>query len=200
VAGGEGGIGGVDPGGGGGRSGLAAALQRIQQAQQLDSAMAAIHLRRRPVSPIGAAASGPTTTEVSEKHVLQSDFTTVGSTLKSNAVDVIRDADGKMTFFADAGASGSSTFGTATLNFGAFPGTNEASVVVTGQPVVGTSKVDCFIMASDTTADHTENDHRYAALFLGLSAGTIDVGVGFTIYARSLEKLTGTFSVRWRWT
>jgi hypothetical protein len=99
------------------------------------------------------------------------------------------------------GGGTATTFGTATIDFGSFPGSNEASVAVTGQTeILGTSKVEVFLMASDTTADHTENDHRYAALFLGLSAGTIDVGVGFTIYARSLEKLTGTFSVRWRWT
>jgi hypothetical protein len=98
------------------------------------------------------------------------------------------------------GGGGGATFGTATVDFGAFPGSNEASVAVTGQAaILGTSKVDAFIMASDTSGSHTANDHRYAALLLAFSATTPDVGVGFTIHARCLDKMQGTFAVRWRW-
>lgn len=248
MAGGEGGIGGVDPGA------VQEQMVRARVAKQIGVVFDTYALRRRAfITQSGA--SGPTTSEATEKHVLQGDFTTVSSTAKSNAVDVVRDSDGRMTFFADAAVGGTVpteipnavlvtdstgamawldaaaaangyvlskrdsndpqfefaapggggggttiTFGTATIDFGAFPGSNEASVAVTGQAaILGTSKADVFIMASDTTADHTANDHRYAALLLAFSATTPDVGVGFTIHARCLDKMQGTFAVRWRW-
>lgn len=90
--------------------------------------------------------------------------------------------------------------GTATLNFGAFPGSNEASVAVTGQTgISATSKADAFVMGDDTTGDHTANDHRYFDLLVGLTCGTPSAGTGFTIYARSEEKFQGTFQIRWVW-
>ncbi len=90
--------------------------------------------------------------------------------------------------------------GTATLDFGSFPGSNEAFIAVTGQTEISaTSKVESFVMGDDTTADHTANDHRYFALLAGLSCGTPVAGDGFTIYARSAEKLQGTFQIRWVW-
>lgn len=93
-----------------------------------------------------------------------------------------------------------SATGTATINFGAHPGSNEASVAVTGQTTISaTSKAEAWIMADDTTSDHTANDHRYAELFLSLTCGTPTAGVGFTIYARAIDKLTGQFAVRYVW-
>ena len=90
--------------------------------------------------------------------------------------------------------------GTATIDFGAFPGTNEASIVVTGQGTISaTSKAEAFIMGDDTTADHTASDHKYIGLWLNLTCGTPTVSTGFTIYGRSTEKLQGTFAVRWVW-
>lgn len=93
-----------------------------------------------------------------------------------------------------------SNTGTAILDFGAFPGSNEASVVVSGQAAIGaTSKADAFVMGDDSTGDHTANDHRYFVALAGLSCGTPTAATGFTIYARSFEKLQGTYQVRWIW-
>lgn len=90
--------------------------------------------------------------------------------------------------------------GTATIDFGAFPGSNEASVSVTGQASIGAgSKAEAFIMGDDSTSDHTASDHRYVGLFMALTCGTPVAGTGFTIYARSTEKLQGTFALRWVW-
>jgi hypothetical protein len=90
--------------------------------------------------------------------------------------------------------------GTATIDFGAFPGSNAASVAVTGQSSIsGTSKAEAFIMSDDTSGGHTAADHRYAAALLGLTCGTPSAGVGFTIHARCLEKMQGAFSLRWVW-
>lgn len=91
--------------------------------------------------------------------------------------------------------------GTATIDFGSAPGANEASIAVTGQSAVSvTSKAEAYIMADDTTTNHTASDHRYLAALAGLTCGTPTAATGFTIYATSLEKLTGTFKVRWVWT
>ena len=90
--------------------------------------------------------------------------------------------------------------GTATLNFGAAKGSNEASIAVTGQASIsGTSKAEAYWMADDTTADHTANDHKYVPLFVELTCGTPSAGTGFTIYGRSTEYMQGTFQCRWVW-
>lgn len=153
-----------------------------------------------------AAPSGGVPVEIPNA-VLVTDSTGAMAWLDASAAvngDVLskRDsADPQFEFAAPGGGGGSTiTFGTATVNFGAFPGSSEASVAVAGQAgILSTSKVDVFIMASDTSGSHTANDHRYAALLLAFSATTPDVGVGFTIHARCLDKMQGSFAVRWRW-
>lgn len=93
-----------------------------------------------------------------------------------------------------------SATGTATIDFGAAPGSNEASVAVTGQAaILATSKADAYVMADDTSTDHTAADHRYLETFASLSCGTPTVATGFTIHARSHHKLTGQWAVRWVW-
>jgi hypothetical protein len=73
-------------------------------------------------------------------------------------------------------------------------------VAVTGQALIlGTSKCEAFIMADDTSSDHTASDHRYADIFMSLTCGTPTLATGFTIYARSTQKLSGQFTVRWVW-
>lgn len=90
--------------------------------------------------------------------------------------------------------------GTAIIDFGSSPGSNEASIAVTGLSTISaTSKAEAFVMASDTSSDHTDNDHRYFPLLAALSCSTPTTGVGFTIYATSLEKMTGTWTVRYVW-
>jgi hypothetical protein len=90
--------------------------------------------------------------------------------------------------------------GTATIDFGAWPGSNEASATVAGQAdIEATSGVEAWFMGDDTSADHTAADHRYAPCFIHLTCGSIVAGTGFTIFARSTEKMTGTWSVRWVW-
>jgi hypothetical protein len=90
------------------------------------------------------------------------------------------------------------TYGTATIDFGTFPGSNEATVSFADAGVPAGAKVQAFIASDATTGAHTANDHRYAALFIHLTAQP-NAGVGGNIYARSLEKMQGTFAVRWQW-
>ena len=90
--------------------------------------------------------------------------------------------------------------GTAVIDFGSFPGSNEASITVTGQSAITTaSKVEAFVMADTTSGTHTASDHRYFAALVGLTCGTPTDGVGFTIYARCTEKMQGTFELQWVW-
>jgi hypothetical protein len=95
-----------------------------------------------------------------------------------------------------AGTAGGA--GRVVLNFGALPGSNEASVVVSS-PTVLTTSIPTSEVAAVATSDHTISDHTYAALFMQLTCGAPTAGVGFTIYARSTEKLSGTFNVNWSW-
>jgi hypothetical protein len=93
-----------------------------------------------------------------------------------------------------------SGIGTAVINFGAHPGASEASVIVSGQTeITAASVAEAYWMADDTTSDHTASDHRYAAAMIGLTCGTPVAATGFTIYARALDKLVGTFTIRWVW-
>lgn len=93
-----------------------------------------------------------------------------------------------------------SAVGSATIDFGAFPGSNEASVAVTGQTSIATgAKCEAFFMADDTSADYTATDHKYAPTFISLTCGDVSDGVGFTIYGRSHEKMQGEWTVNWVW-
>jgi len=90
--------------------------------------------------------------------------------------------------------------GTATIDFGAFPGKTETSVAVIGQVTISaTSKVEAWFMGDDTSTSHTAADHKYVPLFMALTCGTPTAGTGFTIYARARDKLQGTWTVRWVW-
>lgn len=89
--------------------------------------------------------------------------------------------------------------GQATLDFGA--GSNAAQVSVTGlTSITALSKAEAWIMGDDTSDDHTAEDHRFFPVFAGLTCGTPTAGVGFTIYGRSAQKMTGKYTVRYVWT
>lgn len=88
--------------------------------------------------------------------------------------------------------------GTATIDFGAAPGQNTASVAVTGQAaILSGSKAEAFLMAA-ASADHTAAEHALG--LFSLVCGDISPGTGFTIYATSfVTRLTGQWGVQWVW-
>jgi hypothetical protein len=56
--------------------------------------------------------------------------------------------------------------GTATIDFGSHPGSNEASIAITGQATIGaSSKAEAFIMGDDTTSDHSVGGYKYFTIF-----------------------------------
>ena len=87
--------------------------------------------------------------------------------------------------------------GTTVIDFGA--GSNEAQVLVAVPEILATSFVESWVMGDDTSTDHTASDHRYFPVFASLTCGTPVAATGFTIYARSIEKLTGAWTVRYVW-
>ena len=94
--------------------------------------------------------------------------------------------------------------GTTTLNFGAFPGTLDTSVTVTGQASIGAgSLVEAWLLPV-ATADHGVDEHLVENI--KVIAGTITAGAGFVIYGYATlaqngitEPLYGQYTVAWAW-
>lgn len=105
--------------------------------------------------------------------------------------------------------------GTATLDFGVFPGKSDTSVEVTAQAaIVGGSLVEAWIRPV-ATADHSADEHMVETI--KVFAGNISAGVGFTIYGFNTSEVNemplgasgnlagkgtriyGLFTVAWVW-
>ena len=88
---------------------------------------------------------------------------------------------------AGAPGVGGSNNGTATLDFGAFPGASDASVAVTGQAgILSGSTVNAWLRPA-ATADHTADEHLAETLLI--FSGNIVAGTGFTIYGVNYSTL-----------
>lgn len=100
--------------------------------------------------------------------------------------------------------------GTAILDFGAFPGSTDASVAV-AVPAIGSSNlVEAWIFPAATT-DHTTDEHWVDPP--DVFAGNVQAGVGFTIYgilrnrldlaprAREIDpqRIYGKWNIGWVW-
>jgi hypothetical protein len=70
--------------------------------------------------------------------------------------------------------------GTTTIDFGAFPGATDATVVITGQAAITTSNLVEAWINPTATADHTADEHWVDPP--EVFAGNIVNGTGFTIY------------------
>lgn len=78
--------------------------------------------------------------------------------------------------------------GTATVDFGAFPGSAHASVAITGQAsILAGSLVEAWILPA-ATADHSSDEHLVEKI--RVVAGDIIAGTGFTIHAVSTNELS----------
>jgi len=88
--------------------------------------------------------------------------------------------------------------GTATLDFGAFPGKTDASVAVTGQAdIVAGSLVEAWLRPV-ATATHSADEHWVEEM--DVAAGDISAGAGFTVYGKTRNlRLYGTWTVAWAW-
>ena len=78
--------------------------------------------------------------------------------------------------------------GTATLDFGTFPGKSDASLAITGQSgIVAGSLVEAWLRPA-ATADHSADEHMLETL--KIFAATIVAGTGFTIYGFNTNQVT----------
>lgn len=101
--------------------------------------------------------------------------------------------------------------GTATVNFGAWPGSPLATVDVTGQAgLVATSRIESWVLPIDT-ADHSADEHQMAELATRsffVSSGTFRIEVWVPATGHRLldnkrqfspEKDYGQYSIGWAW-
>jgi hypothetical protein len=79
-----------------------------------------------------------------------------------------------------------SATGTATLDFGAFPGGSDASLAVASAGIASGSLVEAWLFPAATT-DHTADEHLVETL--SVVAGNVSAGVGFTIYGVNTSQL-----------
>jgi hypothetical protein len=89
--------------------------------------------------------------------------------------------------------------GTTTINFGAFPGTTDTSVNVTGQgSILSGSLVEAWVIPT-ATADHNVGEHIVDPPLV--IAGNVVASTGFTIYAstNNNKRHYGQFTVAWVW-
>lgn len=77
--------------------------------------------------------------------------------------------------------------GTATLDFGAFPGASDASIAVASATIGASNLVECWIFPA-TTTDHSVDEHLVEQLLV--RAGNIVAGVGFTIYGVNTDQVS----------
>ena len=90
--------------------------------------------------------------------------------------------------------------GTLTFDFGTAPGTNIVTTTVSGEAAIGAlSKVEIYMMGTDSTVTHNSYEHSIIPLDMALSCITITAGSGFTAQAVSTQRLTGTFTARFVW-
>lgn len=85
------------------------------------------------------------------------------------------------------------TQGTATLDFGAFPGKSDASVAVASAGIVAGSLVEAWIRPV-ATADHSDDEHMLETL--KVFAADIVAGVGFTIYGFNTSEINEPYGGR----
>jgi hypothetical protein len=104
------------------------------------------------------------------------------------------------TILGATGGSGATIYtGTAVIDFGPYPGSNEASVVVSGQTGIAPSTVVTLQVPYTASLDYTEADHAYIAALASFVPGSIVTDTSFTIYGRSVHKMQGRINVQWTW-
>lgn len=91
---------------------------------------------------------------------------------------------GDQTWATIPGASGAQ--GLTTIDFGAFPGSSDASLAITGQTGIDSASVVTAWLQPADTDDHTADEHRIETI--SVMAGNVIGGTGFTIYAQNTSQ------------
>lgn len=77
--------------------------------------------------------------------------------------------------------------GITTIDFGAFPGASDSSVVITGQTGITSGSVVSAWLVGIDTADHSADEHTVESI--AVKVGSIVAGTGFTISAINTNNL-----------
>ena len=97
-------------------------------------------------------------------------------------------------------SSGSSKYtGTAYLDFGSFPGSNTANVVVTGQTLILSTDIPSLTFDYGAFDTFSADEQQFLCSLIRLQYSDPTPGVGFTIYGYSNELIQGRVSVGWRY-
>lgn len=91
---------------------------------------------------------------------------------------------------------GGGTTTDAVLDFGPYPGSQEATATAADTSVSAGEVLRVWFDPAGVTSDHTVIDHRYAPLFIQPVAVPA-AGVGVVIHARSEHKMQGQWAVQW---
>jgi hypothetical protein len=90
--------------------------------------------------------------------------------------------------------------GNIVFDFGASPGTNVVNTTITGLTTIGaSSKVEIYIMGTDSTATHNAYEHALLPLAVAFSVISVNAGTGFVGQAATMLRLTGTVNARYVW-
>lgn len=119
----------------------------------------------------------------------------IASSATSGRTWTFPDKTGTVAMTSDVGSNVSNF----TLDFGAWPGSNEATATITGQTAITTAHRPTASILAVASGSHTANDAAYAALFIALTCTEPVAATGYTIHARSPHKLTGTFAAAGQW-
>lgn len=96
------------------------------------------------------------------------------------------------------GGGGGSTTGTATVDFGAFPGKTDASLDITGQASIANDSLVKVHKRLVATADHSADEHWVEEM--DVEVGNVVAGTGFTVYAKTRnQRIYGLWNVAWEW-
>lgn len=97
------------------------------------------------------------------------------------------------------GGGGGATTGTATIDFGAFPGGTDTSLTITGQTGIVTGSIVTASIRAEDTVDHTAMEHIVDPP--RVTVGDIVAGTGFTIYGftTNTRRHHGLYTVAWAW-
>lgn len=108
--------------------------------------------------------------------------------------------DGSIDWEPPVGGVGALNSGVVEVNFGAHPGTDIATVAVTGQTTIAAdSKITVWIFPKDTT-DHTAEEHLIEDIRVFVPVASIIVGTGFTVHAVAESgRAHGLWNVGWMW-
>jgi hypothetical protein len=97
------------------------------------------------------------------------------------------------------GGGGAGNTWTAVLDFGAFPGSTDASVVITGQAAILTTSIVIPVPQPTASVDHSAMEHVVDPPVLRI--GNIVAGTGFTVYGftNNNRRHYGTYNVAGTW-